>query len=523
MKKYIFFLLFFSTNIYSQKSITSNGLSFHNEVEKAAFSSQLTNFDDRFALLLCVNSTIDNQKINAYKEQLNLFYKKLEEKKIRAKSTKKATKIIFKMAHKALLKNYETFAQVNQIFDDGTYNCLTATILFSLIFDHFDIDYQVKELPTHVYIIVEPNGINLTMETTDSSNGLYKVDKHTMINDLEQLQIISKQESRSHTVDELYKKYSVGEEQIISYKELAADLYYNTAIINYEAGKYEVAHRLIDKGLFLYPKRQANFTRISIIYQLTLAVDLMRPESLQPLFILLKNDRYSRVVQTDLVNNLRFAAQKFLVENDNQSAYEAIRTYIQINLPKSKYNDLDKSLEETHFICFGYYKSLKNDYDTAIEYLKKAYQIAPENLRVKAMLVEAIIGKEQLTRVSDLYEILMSYTSQYPFLTEFDDFNYQLILGLSGQVATHFNKNEEKLGFKKLNEFMSKLNQTTPNESLIQRAISIAYAPIHSYYVRKSDYENAKFWIKKGLQLAPKSKTLNRKKAVFRTFIAENK
>ena len=67
MKKYIFFLLFVSTNIYSQKSITSNDLSFHNEVEKAAFNSQMTGFDDRFALLLCVNSTIDNQKINAYK------------------------------------------------------------------------------------------------------------------------------------------------------------------------------------------------------------------------------------------------------------------------------------------------------------------------------------------------------------------------------------------------------------------------------------------------------------------------
>jgi tetratricopeptide (TPR) repeat protein len=521
MKKYIFFLLFVSTNIYSQKSITSNDLSFHNEVEKAAFNSQMTGFDDRFALLLCVNSTIDNQKINAYKEQLNLFYKKLEEKKIRTKSTQKATKIIFKMAHKTLLKNYETFAQVNQIFDDGTYNCLTATILFSLTFDHFDIDYQVKELSTHVYIIVEPNGINLTLETTDPNNGLYKVDKKAMINDLKQLNIISEQENRSHTVEELYQKYSVGKEQVISYKELAANLYRNSAIISYESGQFETAHQFIKKGLFLYPKRQANYTKTSIIYQLTLAIDLLHPESLQPLFILLNKKRYQEAAKKDLVDNLRFAAQKLLIENNNELAYKAIRTYIQTNLPKEKYKDLEQLLDETHFICFGYYKSLKNDYDAAISYLNKAYQITPDNLRLKSMLTEAIIEKEQFTEVSDLYKVLMNYLSQYPFLTEFDDFNHLLILGLSGQVAIHFNKNETKIGFKKLNEFMSKLNQITPNKSLIQTTISIAYSPIHSYYLRQGDYENAHFWIKKGLQLAPKSEALNHKQNIFSTFLTK--
>ena len=59
---------------------------------------------------------------------------------------------IFYKTHNKLLLNYDKLASLDQTIEKGTYGCLTGTMLYALILDHFKIAYEIIELPNHVFL-----------------------------------------------------------------------------------------------------------------------------------------------------------------------------------------------------------------------------------------------------------------------------------------------------------------------------------------------------------------------------------
>lgn len=70
-----------------------------------------------------------------------------------------------------IFKEYEAYASLDETFDNGSYNCLTGIILFSLILHHYTIDHQVIETNYHIFILAETSEGQILLEATHPLNG----------------------------------------------------------------------------------------------------------------------------------------------------------------------------------------------------------------------------------------------------------------------------------------------------------------------------------------------------------------
>lgn len=96
----------------------------------------------------------------------------LQGKRYKFRTEAEFVRHIFASTHKKFLKHFNAQANFGLLFKDGTYNCLTGTILYSLILSDFNIRHQVIETNYHIFIIVHTETDELLLEATDPKNGL---------------------------------------------------------------------------------------------------------------------------------------------------------------------------------------------------------------------------------------------------------------------------------------------------------------------------------------------------------------
>ena len=105
-----------------------------------------------------LDSGITEQQISAVRSSLDKIYAQLDKKVELNKDDEKSIQNIFKTVHASLLNKYDVNANFRGIFQSGEYNCVTGSALYGIVFSHYNIPFVVKEAPTHVYLVVDPNG-----------------------------------------------------------------------------------------------------------------------------------------------------------------------------------------------------------------------------------------------------------------------------------------------------------------------------------------------------------------------------
>lgn len=119
------------------------------------------------------------------KNEIEVFVKEIKTSKFETRSLKRKIKIIYKKAHLKFLKKYDKKANFNKVFENGSYNCVSASALYALLFDEFGINYSIKEKPTHVYIIADTLGLQTTIETTLPTSGVFSYNQNFKNNYIE--------------------------------------------------------------------------------------------------------------------------------------------------------------------------------------------------------------------------------------------------------------------------------------------------------------------------------------------------
>src|SRR6218665_2366950 len=133
-------------------------LSFKNDPERSAFEKYNTSKEktEAFDLLFC---TYDKSKTSDKAAAL----KRIEEcvaylkKETAGKNDIKKVKFTYDYVHKQFLKIYKEKNGFMDLFESGEYNCLSASALYAIIFSKISIPYQIRETPTHVYLIAYPD------------------------------------------------------------------------------------------------------------------------------------------------------------------------------------------------------------------------------------------------------------------------------------------------------------------------------------------------------------------------------
>ena len=145
------------------------------------------------------------------KRQINAHINSLKSQNLHLKPLKKQIQTIYKSSHSKFFSKYEAEAYFNEIFENGNYNCVTASALYALIFDAFNINYAIKETPTHVYLIADTSNLQTLIESTLPGSGVVTYNekfKKDYIEYLNANKIISDKEYKNSTTEELFRTYS---------------------------------------------------------------------------------------------------------------------------------------------------------------------------------------------------------------------------------------------------------------------------------------------------------------------------
>lgn len=181
--------------------------------------------DNRTATLLDTFLAVDQTESNS-PSSLDTFLKKLEKKKDAIRHENDFVRFLFSKTHQEYLKKYEDYAPISNLFNSGSYNCLTGTVLYALLLDHFQIPYQVIETNYHIFILADTKQGKILLEATDPTNGFV-----TNPHDIESRISTYKGNFTPGSNKKMqYYQYSFELFRAVSLKELQGLLYYNKAV-----------------------------------------------------------------------------------------------------------------------------------------------------------------------------------------------------------------------------------------------------------------------------------------------------
>jgi len=157
---------------------------------------------------------------------LDSFLDKLSRKRQSTKSELHFVHHVFTRVHQTYLQRYREHTSFGSIFTDGTYNCLTGTILFSSVFEHFGIAHEIIETNYHIFILVHTNQGSVLVETTDAVHGFITA------SDKIESRIAQYKNNELQPADNslAYYRYSFNLFNTVSQHELVGLLYYNLAV-----------------------------------------------------------------------------------------------------------------------------------------------------------------------------------------------------------------------------------------------------------------------------------------------------
>ncbi|MGM0582384.1 MAG: hypothetical protein ACQETL_17020 [Bacteroidota bacterium] len=230
------------------------------------------------AILLCFNSSLLAQEFNPKNNELlddiayissvenfdnhkqwNRLVKKLESRS--STDAEYFLEYLFYKTHQKLLKKYNKGTTFANLLENGSYDCVSASITYSILLKYFDIEHSIIETDYHVFIVAEMNNQEYIFETTDPRNGFvsdaeevkeFKTDFLPNINSAQ----LNQNESIGSFVYGQPNSKTIYKE--ISLRQLSALQYFNQGLIAMHNKDYKLASRRLQQALNLYDSERIN-------------------------------------------------------------------------------------------------------------------------------------------------------------------------------------------------------------------------------------------------------------------------
>lgn len=426
---------------------------------------------------------------------------------INGKSEAKAAKTVYNYVHKEFLKVYREKNSFVDLFETGEFNCVSASALYALVFSKLAIPFQIKETPTHVYLVAYPNTGKILIETTAPQKGYYQF-TYAFVNkfvaNLYESKLISKAEYETVPANDLFNRHFFSSENI-SLIHLAGLQYSNFAIYDLEKEELKKANEEAKKAYFIYPDQKHKYILESTLSGLISKNGYDDMENVSNLILL---SRFSTMKNTDvnreaISNEFIKITQTQLIKNSDYEKFD--QSYLKFS---SELTDtiLKKDIGFMyHFELarLGYLGSKSQEY--VINHLDSAYQLNPLNANMRSLT--AAVYERALHKYNDsksIMELSDLFAGKFGFMREADyflDIRSRCLLDLAYQT---FFLNDILKGENYLHEFETfvKNNKSVqPTAELVERA----YGQAAGVYYKKGNYAKAKQLVKTGLIYAPAS------------------
>lgn len=480
---------------------------FSSDFEKQLFLNKLND-----ATLNSIEFFLAIDYKNDYSSFINRYERFAEslKKETETYAVKKKLKSVYKDVHAEFFKQYKIESFFNDIFLNGNYNCVGASAMYSLLLTKLNIPHIIKEKPDHVYIIADPENTNFLIETTLPSNGLVEYDKKVMSNYIEYLhgnKIIPDEEFKKESVDALFAKYFLAD-KTITIKQLAGIQYYNKGVFLYNKSLYADALKNFEKAELLYPSEIIKYIKSSSLLNVLNEEGTTKEyhgKNLAKYLLTNKSNPGAISICQDYFNSI---TNELVINHPNIQKYDQYFIEFKHFADTAALNEF----ENTYYFYKAY--SLYNHYEfaSALQYLKKAYQVNPDNIHTRQLITDIIFKssgqQKNFHNSSDSIEKQIEY---FPFLKKEKSVQNFLIYSYSMAVANAYNENNSNLG----NEYLEKLeslSKENQNLDMVEEAITQAYNNIATYFYGKGEYAASIKILDRGLVVLPNSETLKKRR-----------
>lgn len=203
--------------------------------------------DDTFTQYLEQYISSDKSK-SVSTRALENFVQKLESKKQSFKKESEFIQYTFNQTHRKFLKHYKQYCTFTELVSDGTYNCLTATALYALLLDHFQVDYKIVETNYHIFLLAKTEQGTILLETTDPLNGF--ISNPTQVE--KRLSTYKQNELMQKENDKVLYTYNFNLFNVVDLDQMLGLMYYNLAIDAYNHQEIQLAITYLDQAIMRY-------------------------------------------------------------------------------------------------------------------------------------------------------------------------------------------------------------------------------------------------------------------------------
>jgi tetratricopeptide (TPR) repeat protein len=525
-KKTLYLLIIFTSFLLTDTlfampsdTLTKPDLTYHSVFEKNNFDSYIIDKQfDTLGFLLAIDSIETKTDAKTVQNELQSFYRSIDvEGNKKKKNLKKYIDFLFINIHDHFLRKYEENVAFNQIFKKGIYNCVTASALYALVFDHYGIRYAIKELPTHVYLVVDPEALSIQIETTDPKGGYFAPSdkfKKNFLNQLLAAKLVTQKDVSTMSGQKLFEKFYYDNNNAnVSFPQLVALLYFNKAIALSELEQYKSAFFESEKAYFLYPSSRIKYVLAYSIYAEVERKQKLNQNQMNDIEVVKLATKIFPYVdfssqKRKILSNFQDLSQELLIKKNKVEYYEEVYSVLESSIKDSI------TLSEMRFIYFSTKAQeayLKAKYKLSVDYTVKCLAINPEDLQMKSNLTLCIM--RSFGNSHDYVKILTDlevFESKYAFLSDNEMFikaKSIALMSIAGEKCYDDKYSESLKYFEQFEQLMSIHPMTFEDD-----AAGGAYGEASSYCVRKLiDYKKARDWLDRGFKYEPNSPILKRK------------
>ncbi len=479
-------------------------LTFNSNFEEQALEKFIQDNEQNYLeVFMSIDPSIDNVKFKnadiVYKNKFGAFYNN----KVKSKRADKRLKIIYDEIHDAFLTQYQERILFNSIFENGKYNCVSASALYSIALKDAEIPYVIKERPTHVYVLAYPNNEQILVESTDPAGGYVKFNsnyKQAFIDRMAKAKLISDVEVKSKSTDLLFDQYYFTDTDI-NLTQLIGIQYVNDAIYREEKGDLEGAYLQMEKAWMFYPGQKVNMLMLAFLTEL---INKQHYVELKYVKYLQKLARYTEYdIDTEIIKSeFGRIINTHLIENGDSKSLETFYNTLLDDL-----SNPELASEISYLYNYEQGRAFYNQgkFKEAVRFFENAYLIKTNNLDINNILVTSLIRTMQNSSNTEALEILESYKSKHTLLIENNLFKSALMNTYLIEMGNSYDLGDEKRGlrYKELFE-----RYYDPELTLDRNNIGRAYSLAGVYYFRKNNKTKALKALNDGLNMVPHSHEL---------------
>lgn len=480
---------------------------------KDTTASRLEKLDDHLAMLV-PGSGLQEQSARIYaKRQLQELFTRLEDQRIRRKSSSKAIGLIENEIRLTFLRSATRFAHFSALFKDQEYDQSTATALYALTFEYFGIPYRIQLEEWEMRLVADPDGKpqqikvfrkSRSRQTTNAFRQLY----------LELLQAVAlvPHEEWQQPADQLFQSHYFGESSHqLSLSELASFLLYKQALAAYQRAAYvesldwlSQAHQLADRPLYTVLRRAV---------WLQLANE--EPTSQESLYYLWKiwEDSPGEPWQSELLHRFGKVAAGQADPRRGDTVIDSL--YRHFHTQFAGYPSARRQLRELYLLKMARFYAKHGQAAPVMDYMDSLHQLRPGDPEVQNVLAGMLVWS--LTAERDFNQGLEKtqyYQQRYAFLATNPLFLDQTLFYQAERIRYYYDRGEADRGAFYLREFETLLARA-PTAPRRVAWITTAYLAPSNYYFRQGDYFLAYQYIDKAQRLAPDDAFLQHRKELL--------